>query len=315
MEFSHIPVLLKETIELLSVKPSGVYLDGTAGGGGHSYEIAKRLTEGGKLFSTDRDGEAVRTAEERLAPFKDRVQVIRGNYADYRELIGAYGVKKLDGILLDLGVSSHQFDDPERGFSYRSDGPLDMRMDERDQLTAADILNGYPEKEIYRVLRDFGEEPFAKNIAKHICQRREEEPLRTTFQLVDIIKAAIPAKVREKGGHPAKRTFQALRIETNGELNALRKALETMIDDLNEGGRIAVISFHSLEDRMVKQAFRTAEDPCICPPEFPVCVCGRKPKGFQVTKKPVTASTEELEQNPRAKSAKLRVFEKRSSEA
>ena len=315
MDFSHIPVLLNETIELLSVKPSGVYLDGTAGGGGHSYEIAKRLTEGGKLFSTDRDGEAVRAAEERLAPFKDRVQVIRGNYADYRELIAPYGVEKLDGILLDLGVSSHQFDDPERGFSYRSDGPLDMRMDERDTLTAADILNGYPEKEIYRVLRDFGEEPFAKNIAKHICQRREEEPLRTTFQLVDIIKAAIPAKVREKGGHPAKRTFQALRIETNGELNALREALKTMIDDLNEGGRIAVISFHSLEDRMVKQAFRTAEDPCICPPDFPVCVCGRKPKGFQVTKKPVTASLEELERNPRAKSAKLRVFEKRSSEA
>ncbi|MBQ4002078.1 MAG: 16S rRNA (cytosine(1402)-N(4))-methyltransferase RsmH [Lachnospiraceae bacterium] len=315
MDFSHIPVLLNETIELLSVKPSGVYLDGTAGGGGHSYEIAKRLTEGGKLFSTDRDGEAVRAAEERLAPFKDRVQIIRGNYADYRELIAPYGVEKLDGILLDLGVSSHQFDDPERGFSYRSDGPLDMRMDERDTLTAADILNGYPEKEIYRVLRDFGEEPFAKNIAKHICQRREEEPLRTTFQLVDIIKAAIPAKVREKGGHPAKRTFQALRIETNGELNALREALKTMIDDLNEGGRIAVISFHSLEDRMVKQAFRTAEDPCICPPDFPVCVCGRKPKGFQVTKKPVTASQEELERNPRAKSAKLRVFEKRSSEA
>ncbi|MBQ6542728.1 MAG: 16S rRNA (cytosine(1402)-N(4))-methyltransferase RsmH [Lachnospiraceae bacterium] len=315
MDFSHIPVLLNETIELLSVKPSGIYLDGTAGGGGHSYEIAKRLTEGGKLFSTDRDGEAVRAAEERLAPFKDRAQVIRGNYADYRELIAPYGVEKLDGILLDLGVSSHQFDDPERGFSYRSDGPLDMRMDERDTLTAADILNGYPEKEIYRVLRDFGEEPFAKNIAKHICQRREEEPLRTTFQLVDIIKAAIPAKVREKGGHPAKRTFQALRIETNGELNALREALKTMIDDLNEGGRIAVISFHSLEDRMVKQAFRTAEDPCICPPDFPVCVCGRKPKGFQVTKKPVTASQEELERNPRAKSAKLRVFEKRSSEA
>ena len=315
MDFSHIPVLLNETIELLSVKPSGVYLDGTAGGGGHSYEIAKRLTEGGKLFSTDRDGEAVRAAEERLTPFKDRVQVIRGNYADYRELIAPYGVEKLDGILLDLGVSSHQFDDPERGFSYRSDGPLDMRMDERDTLTAADILNGYPEKEIYRVLRDFGEEPFAKNIAKHICQRREEEPLRTTFQLVDIIKAAIPAKVREKGGHPAKRTFQALRIETNGELKALREALTTMIDDLNEGGRIAVISFHSLEDRMVKQAFRTAEDPCICPPDFPVCVCGRKPKGFQVTKKPVTASQEELERNPRAKSAKLRVFEKRSSEA
>ena len=314
MEFSHIPVLLEETIGLLSVKPSGVYLDGTAGGGGHSYEIAKRLTEGGRLYATDRDGEAVLAAKERLAPFKDRVRVIRGNYADYRELLAPYGVDRLDGILLDLGVSSHQFDDPERGFSYRSDGPLDMRMDERDQLTAADILNGYSERELYRVLRDYGEEPFAKNIAKHICLRREEEPLKTTFQLVDIIKAAIPAKVREKGGQPAKRTFQALRIETNGELQALREALSTMIDDLKEGGRIAVISFHSLEDRMVKQAFRTAEDPCICPPEFPVCVCGRKPKGFQVTKKPVTASMEELEQNPRAKSAKLRVFEKRSSE-
>ena len=315
MEFSHVPVLLNETIGLLSVKPSGVYLDGTAGGGGHSYEIANRLTEGGKLFATDRDGEAVRAAEERLAPFKDRVAVIRGNYADYRKLLAPYGVEKLDGILLDLGVSSHQFDDPERGFSYRSDGPLDMRMDERDSLTAADIVNGYPEKEICRVLRDYGEEPFAKNIAKHICLRREEEPLRTTFQLVDLIKAAIPAKMREKGGHPAKRTFQALRIETNGELKALREALTTMIDDLNEGGRIAVISFHSLEDRMVKQAFRTAEDPCVCPPDFPVRVCGRKPKGFQVTKHPVTASDEELTRNPRAKSAKLRVFEKRSEEA
>ncbi len=315
MEFLHIPVLLNETIGLLSVKPSGVYLDGTAGGGGHSYEIAKRLTEGGRLFSTDRDGEAVLAAEKRLSPFKDRVTVIRGNYADYREHLAPYGVRKLDGILLDLGVSSHQFDDPERGFSYRSDGPLDMRMDERDGVTAADILNGYSERELYTVLRDYGEEPFAKNIAKHICLRREEEPFKTTFQLVDCIKAAIPAKVREKGGHPAKRTFQALRIETNGELQALRTALETMIDDLNEGGRIAVISFHSLEDRMVKQAFRTAENPCVCPPDFPVCVCGRKPKGFQVTKRPVTASDEELERNPRAKSAKLRVFERRSSEA
>ena len=314
MEFSHIPVLLYETIGLLSVNPSGIYLDGTAGGGGHSYEIAKRLTEGGKLFATDRDGEAVEAARKRLSSMKDRTTVIRGNYADYRELLKPYGVRQLDGILLDLGVSSHQFDDPERGFSYRSDGPLDMRMDERDSLSAADIVNGYPEADLYRVLRDYGEEPFAKNIAKHICLRREEEPFETTFQLVDCIKAAIPAKVREKGGHPAKRTFQALRIETNGELAALRTALGTMIDDLAEGGRIAVISFHSLEDRIVKQCFRTAEAPCICPPEFPVCVCGRKPKGFQVTKRPVTATEEELMENPRAKSAKLRVFEKKTSE-
>ena len=314
MEFSHIPVLLNETIGLLSVKPSGIYLDGTAGGGGHSYEIAKRLTEGGKLFATDRDGEAVLAAEKRLSPMKDRATVIRGNYADYRELLEPYGVQKLDGILLDLGVSSHQFDDPERGFSYRSDGPLDMRMDERDSLSAADIVNGYSEAELFRIFRDYGEEPFAKNIAKHICLRREEEPLKTTFQLVDCIKAAIPARVREKGGHPAKRTFQALRIETNGELAALRTALGTMIDDLNEEGRIAVISFHSLEDRIVKQCFRTAEAPCVCPPEFPVCVCGRKPKGFQVTKRPVTASEEELLENPRAKSAKLRVFEKKTPE-
>ncbi len=309
-EFSHKPVLLRETIEGLSIKPGGIYLDGTIGGGGHSYEIAKRLTEGGKLIGTDRDEEALEAAKIRLSEFSDRVTIVHRNYGEFREVMEELGIEKLDGILLDLGVSSHQFDDMSRGFSYREDAPLDMRMDRREKMTAADIVNGYTEQELYRVIRDYGEEPFAKNIAKHIAVMREQEPVTTTFQLVECIKRAIPAKIREKGGHPAKRTFQALRIELNQELRVLENSLSEMVDALAPGGRIAIITFHSLEDRIVKNAFRTAENPCICPPDFPVCVCGRKSKGKVITRKPITAAAEELAENPRAHSAKLRIFER-----
>ncbi|MBR6405675.1 MAG: 16S rRNA (cytosine(1402)-N(4))-methyltransferase RsmH [Lachnospiraceae bacterium] len=308
--FSHKSVLLSETVELLNIRPDGIYLDGTLGGGGHSCEILKRLTEGGKLIGIDRDQEAIDSARERLSEFSDRAVIVRGNYGDFREILSVLGIEKLDGILLDLGVSSHQFDDMSRGFSYREDAPLDMRMDQRQEMTAADIVNQYSEQELYRVIRDYGEEPFAKNIAKHIVIMREQEPVTTTFQLVECIKRAIPAKIREKGGHPAKRTFQALRIELNQELLVLQNSLSEMVDALAPGGRIAIITFHSLEDRIVKQCFRTAENPCICPPDFPVCVCGRKSKGKVITKKPVTASEQELSENPRAHSAKLRVFER-----
>ena len=309
-EFSHKSVLLTETIDLLRIRPDGIYLDGTLGGGGHSYEILKRLSDCGKLIGIDRDQEAIDSARERLSEFSDRAVIVRGNYGDFREILSDLGIEKLDGILLDLGVSSHQFDDMSRGFSYREDAPLDMRMDQRQEMTAADIVNQYSEQELYRVIRDYGEEPFAKNIAKHIVIMREQEPVTTTFQLVECIKRAIPAKIREKGGHPAKRTFQALRIELNQELLVLQNSLSEMVDALAPGGRIAIITFHSLEDRIVKQCFRTAENPCICPPDFPVCVCGRKSKGKVITKKPVTASEQELSENPRAHSAKLRVFER-----
>ena len=310
MDFQHKSVLLEETVESLSIRPEGIYLDGTIGGGGHSLEILKRLGPSGRLIGIDRDDEALQAAQKRLSDYADRTVLVRGNYADFREILDGQGIEKVNGILLDLGVSSHQFDDASRGFSYREDAPLDMRMDRRQQMTAADIVNTYSESELYRVIRDYGEDPFAKNIAKHIVKTREQEPITGTMQLVECIKRAIPAKIREKGGHPAKRTFQALRIELNQELMVLRNSLGAMVDALAPGGRIAIITFHSLEDRIVKQAFRTAENPCICPPDFPVCVCGRKSKGRVVTKKPVTASAEELADNPRAHSAKLRVFER-----
>ena len=310
MEFSHRSVLLNETIELLSVDPDGIYLDGTLGGGGHSSEILKKLTGKGRLIGIDQDDEAIRAASERLAPFGERVTIVRNNYVNYREVLDSLGIDKVDGILLDLGVSSHQFDDPERGFSYREDAPLDMRMDRRNEKTAADIVNHYSESELYRMIRDYGEDPFAKNIAKHIVQHREQEPITTTFQLVEVIKEAIPAKIRAKGGHPAKQTFQAIRIELNSELDVLKESLRTMIDALGDNGRIAIITFHSLEDRIVKNAFRDAENPCTCPPQFPVCVCGKKSLGKVITRKPVIASPEEAEENPRSKSAKLRVFER-----
>jgi 16S rRNA (cytosine1402-N4)-methyltransferase len=309
MGFEHIPVLLNEVIEGLNIDPDGIYVDGTLGGAGHSYEIAKRL-KGGRLIGIDRDEDAIAAASERLEPFSDRVTIVRGNYGDMADILGDIGISEVDGILLDLGVSSHQLDEAERGFSYREDAPLDMRMDRRDELTAYDVVNTYTEAELTRILKDYGEERFAGSIARHIVRARAERPVSTTFELSDIIKASIPAKYRDKKGHPAKRSFQAIRIEVNHELDILRDSLNGMIDILKPGGRLCVISFHSLEDRIVKQAMRTAEDPCICPKDFPVCVCGRKPKGRCVSKKAITAADNELDTNNRAHSAKLRIFEK-----
>lgn len=309
MGFEHIPVLLNEVIEGLNIDPEGIYVDGTLGGAGHSYEIAKRL-KGGRLIGIDRDEDAIAAASERLEPFSDRVTIVRGNYGDMADILGDIGISEVDGILLDLGVSSHQLDEAERGFSYREDAPLDMRMDRRDELTAYDVVNTYTEAELTRILKDYGEERFAGSIARHIVRAREERPVSTTFELSDIIKASIPAKYRDKKGHPAKRSFQAIRIEVNHELDILRDSLNGMIDILKPGGRLCVISFHSLEDRIVKQAMRTAEDPCICPKDFPVCVCGRKPKGRCVSRKAITAADNELDTNNRAHSAKLRIFEK-----
>ncbi len=308
MAFSHRPVLLNEAVNGLNIRPDGFYVDGTLGGAGHSLEIVKKLTTG-RLIGIDQDEDAIRAATERLAPYADRVTVVRSNFEDIRLILDELEVDKVDGILLDLGVSSYQFDEAERGFSYRTDAPLDMRMDRQKGLTAADIVNTYSEQELYRIIRDYGEEPFAKNIAKHIVQYRNQEPIKTTFQLVDIIKSAIPAKIRAKGGHPAKQTFQAIRIECNRELDVLQSFLRVMADALNESGRIAIITFHSLEDRIVKNAFRTFENPCTCPKNLP-CVCGKKPLGRVITRKPILPTEEEMNENPRSKSAKLRIFEK-----
>lgn len=311
MEFKHYSVLLEETIEYLNVKPDGVYVDGTLGGGGHSYEIAKRLGEGGRLIGIDQDADAIKAAGDRLAEFKDRVTIIRSNYANMKEELHAIGVEHVDGIILDLGVSSFQLDTPERGFTYReADAPLDMRMDVRQTLTAKDIVNEYSEMDLYRIIRDYGEDKFAKNIAKHIVQERQKKPIETTGELTDIIRASIPMKVQATGGHPAKRTFQAIRIELNKELEVLQNNLDEMIGLLNPGGRICIITFHSLEDRIVKTNFKRNENPCTCPSDFPVCVCGNKSKGKVVTRKPILPSEEELEENSRSKSAKLRVFER-----
>lgn len=310
MEFNHVSVLLHETIENLNVKPDGIYVDGTLGGAGHSYEIAKRLTKGGRLIGIDQDEEAIEEASRRLDEFKDRVTIVRENYVNFDSVLSSLSIDGVDGILLDLGVSSHQFDDEARGFSYRFDSPLDMRMDQRNPRTAKDIVNTYSETELFHIIRDYGEDPFAKNIAKHIVNKRAEKPIETTFELVEVIKGAIPAKIRAKGGHPAKQTFQAIRIELNRELEVLSDSLQRMIDSLKPGGRIAIITFHSLEDRIVKKIFKTNENPCTCPPDFPVCVCGKKPTGKLVNKKPIQAGEEELENNPRSKSANLRVFEK-----
>lgn len=305
----HVPVLLNETIDALAIRPGGIYLDGTLGGAGHALEIAKRLTAGGHLYGFDQDEDAIAEATERLAPYADRVTIIKENFENALQCLREQHITALDGILLDLGVSSHQFDDASRGFSYREDAPLDMRMDRTGDVSAYTIVNEYSETELFHILRDYGEEAFAKNIARHIVMRRQEAPVKTTFELVDIIDAAIPARVRAKGAHPAKRTFQALRIACNRELEVLEEVLEPMIDALTPGGRFCVITFHSLEDRMVKRTFKTAEHPCTCPPSFPVCVCGKKPKGRNVFRKAVTATEEELAQNNRAHSAHLRVFE------
>ena len=311
MEFNHYSVLLNETIENLNIKPDGIYADGTLGGGGHAYQVASRLSEKGRLIGIDQDADAIAAAGERLKEFGDKITIIRSNYANMKEELHRIGVEKVDGIVLDLGVSSFQLDTPERGFTYRDENaPLDMRMDDRQSLTAKDIVNGYSEMDLYRIIRDYGEDKFAKNIAKHIVQERAEKPIETTGELTEIIRASIPMKVQMTGGHPAKRTFQAIRIELNKELEVLQDNLDDMIDLLNPGGRICIITFHSLEDRIVKTNFKRNENPCTCPSDFPVCVCGKKSKGRVVTRKPILPSEEELEVNSRSKSAKLRVFER-----
>lgn len=315
MEFKHKSVLLRETIEYLNVRPDGVYVDGTLGGGGHAYEVCKRLSGRGKFIGIDQDEDAIKAATRRLSEFEDKIQIIRSNYCDIRKVLADINVAKVDGIVLDLGVSSYQLDDPTRGFTYRvEDAPLDMRMDKRQKLTAGEIVNTYGEQDLYRIIRDYGEDKFAKNIAKHIVLARQEKEIETTGELTEIIKAAIPAKIRMNGGHPSKRTFQAIRIELNRELELLQESLEDMIHLLNPGGRICIITFHSLEDRIVKNIYKKSENPCTCPSDFPVCVCGRKPLGRVVTRKPVVPSEDEIEYNSRSKSAKLRVFERIETE-
>ena len=311
MEFKHVSVLLEETIENLNINPDGIYMDGTLGGGGHAYEVCRQLSEKGRFFGIDQDDAAISAATKRLEEFLDKVTIIRSNYCNAKEALREKGVEKVDGIVLDLGVSSYQLDTVERGFSYKYDTDLDMRMDRRATLTAKNIVNEYSEMDLYRIIRDYGEDQFAKNIAKHIVRYRADKPIETTGELNEIIKAAIPAKMRAKTGHPSKRTFQAIRIECNHELDVLKDSLDDMIEMLNPGGRLCIITFHSLEDRIVKSAFKKNENPCTCPPEFPVCVCGKVSKGKVITRKPILPGEEELEVNKRSKSAKLRVFERR----
>lgn len=311
MEFAHIPVMLNEVIEGLNIKEDGSYLDGTLGGAGHSSEIAKRLGRDGHLYGTDQDAAAIEAASKRLEAFGDKVTVIRSNYVDAVAELKNRKVEGLDGILLDLGVSSYQLDDADRGFSYRYDAPLDMRMDDRAELSAEVVVNTYSQSELTRIFKVYGEEQFAGNIAKHIVQRRAEAPIKTTGELNEIVHAAIPAKMRMKGGNPSKRTFQAIRIECNRELEVLEQSLEGMAQFLKPGGRFCIITFHSLEDRIVKDAFRRYENPCTCPPQFPVCVCGKQSLGKVITRKPIVAGKEELENNSRSASAKLRIFEKK----
>lgn len=311
MEFKHKSVLLDETIENLNIKPEGIYVDGTLGGAGHSYVIAGKLSDGGRLIGIDQDADAIAAATKRLEEYKDKVTIVRSNYCDMKQALAEAGVEKVDGILLDLGVSSFQLDTPERGFTYREeDAPLDMRMDQRQKLTAEDIVNDYSEKELFRIIRDYGEDRFAKNIAKHIVQERQKKRITTAGELNEIIRRAIPMKIQVTGGHPAKRTYQAIRIELNHELDVLKDTLDEMIELLNPGGRLCIITFHSLEDRIVKVNFKKNEDPCTCPKDFPVCVCGQVSKGKVVTRKPILPTEQELEENSRSKSAKLRVFEK-----
>lgn len=309
MIFNHKSVLLNEVIESLNIKADGYYVDGTLGGGGHALEVVKRL-ESGKLIGIDRDSDAIKAATQRLNDYINNVIIIRDNYVNIENILKRENIDKVDGIYIDLGVSSYQLDTAERGFTYRFDAPLDMRMDDRNELKASDIVNDYSESELFHIIRDYGEDRFAKNIAKHIVEYRNKKRIETTFELVDIIKASIPMKIQVTGGHPAKRTFQAIRIELNKELEVLTDSLDVMIDLLKPGGRLSVITFHSLEDRIVKQAFKKAESPCVCPKKFPVCVCGNKSKGRVITRKAILPSEEELEENSRSKSAKLRVFEK-----
>jgi len=287
-------------------------VDGTLGGGGHASEVAARLGDGGRLIGIDQDADAIAAASERLAPFGDKITVVRSNYERIAQVLDELEIPQVDGIYLDLGVSSFQLDTAERGFTYREDdAPLDMRMDQRNALSAYEVVNDYSEENLSRILHEYGEERFARKIAHNICVSRQQAPIRTTGELIEIIKRSIPAKIRATGGHPAKRTFQAIRIEVNQELTVLSESLDGMIDLLNDGGRLCVITFHSLEDRIVKNIFRKNEHPCTCPPEFPVCVCGKKSKGTVVTRKPILPGEEEMETNPRSKSAKLRVFERK----
>ena len=310
MEFSHVSVLLEENIDSLNIKPDGIYVDGTLGGGGHSLEICKRLGEGGRLICIDQDMDAIKAASKRLEEYKDKIDIVHSNYQDIESCLGELSIHGVDGIVLDLGVSSYQLDNVDRGFTYREDTPLDMRMDQSQIRTARDIVNDYSEMELFKVIRDYGEDSFAKNIAKHIVKARENGPIETTGQLNEIIKAAIPAKVRQGTGHPSKKTFQAIRIELNHELEVLENSIDKMIELLNPGGRLSIITFHSLEDRIVKNLFRKNMNPCVCPPSFPVCTCGQAPKGKIITRKPIIPSEEEIDGNKRAKSSKLRVFEK-----
>ena len=310
MDFKHVSVLLDETITGLNIKPDGIYVDGTLGGGGHAYEVLKRLSPKGRLIGIDQDGEALKAAGKRLKEFENQVTLVRDNYCEIERVLKDLNIETVDGIVLDIGVSSYQLDNLERGFSYKSDAPLDMRMDTRQGLTAADVVNTYSENELFKIIKEYGEDKFAKNIAKHIVLARKDKPLETTEELSNVIKRAIPMKVQAKGGHPSKKTFQAIRIEVNRELTVLKESIDKMIEHLNPDGRICIITFHSLEDRIVKMKFRENENPCTCPPDFPVCVCGKESKGRVVTRKPIIPSEEEINVNKRAKSSKLRIFER-----
>ena len=310
MVFKHKSVLLEETVTGLNIKPDGIYVDGTLGGGGHAYEVCNQLSNKGRFIGIDQDEAAIEAASARLSDFGERVTIVRSNYCDMKLQLQKLGIDKVDGIVLDLGVSSYQLATAERGFSYRVDAPLDMRMDRRQKMTAKDIVNDYSEMDLFRIIRDYGEDKFAKNIAKHIVMEREKGPIETTGQLIEIIKRAIPMKFQKTAGHPAKRTFQAIRIELNRELEVLRDSLDDMIEILNKDGRICIITFHSLEDRIVKGIFKKNENPCTCPSHFPVCVCGNVSKGKVITRKPILPGEEELQDNSRSKSAKLRIFER-----
>ena len=310
MEFQHKSVLLQECIDALNIRPDGIYLDGTLGGAGHSSQIARRLTEGGRLIGVDRDRTALAAAKERLAPYADRVTLVHSNFAEIDAILDSLGIPAVDGMLFDLGVSSPQLDDASRGFSYMADAPLDMRMDKDDVLTAGAVVNTWPQGELRRILYDYGEERYAPQIAAAICRAREKAPVETTLELVDIIRSAMPAQALREKQHPAKRSFQAIRIAVNDELGAVSRMMQAAVGRLNPGGRLAVITFHSLEDRIVKRELQALATGCTCPPEFPVCVCGKKPLVKLVTRKPIVSGPAELEENPRARSAKLRVAEK-----
>lgn len=310
IKFSHYSVMLRECIDSLNIKPDGVYVDGTCGGGGHSFEIASRLSEGGRLICIDQDSDALAAAGKRLAPYADRVTFVKSNFSKLADVLDTLGINGIDGLLIDLGVSSYQLDTPERGFSYNSDAPLDMRMDKDAALSAYQVVNGYSESELRRILFDYGEESFAPKIASAIVAARAQKPIETTMELTGIIKSVMPKKLLAVGHHPAKKSFQAIRIEVNSELAVIPPAIESAVERMNEGGRIAILSFHSLEDRCVKQCYQKSAQGCTCPPDFPVCICGNKPKVAIITKKPLLPSKEELEVNHRSHSAKLRVAEK-----